>query len=100
MSNRVLSGSIWVVSTGRNALVVLVSSVLAYSQCTTSEGCPFILTGKVKSGLPRLAVPKFETTILGPNGTMETQDFSQMVRIALNTIGVQLCHHLCHFIAL
>lgn len=90
VSNRVLSGSIWVVSTGRNALVVLVSSVLAYSQCTTLESCPFILTGKVKSGLPSLAVPKFETTILGPNGTIETQDFPQMVRIAMISFHVLL----------
>lgn len=81
VENRVLSGSIWVVSTGRNALVVLVSSVLAYSQCTQIESCPFILTGKVKSGLPSLEVPKFETTILGPNNTKVTQDFPQMVSI-------------------
>lgn len=79
VKNRILSGSIWVVSTGRNALVVLVSSVLAYSQCTQLEDCPFILTGRVKSGLPNLAIPKFETTILGPNDTKVTQDFPQMV---------------------
>ncbi|XP_060653842.1 sodium-independent sulfate anion transporter isoform X1 [Drosophila nasuta] len=78
-AQQLLSGSIWVVSTGRNALVVLVSSVLAYSQCKSQDSCPFILTGKVKSGLPSLALPKFETTILGKNGTEVPQTFEQML---------------------
>ncbi|KAH8405048.1 hypothetical protein KR222_005641 [Zaprionus bogoriensis] len=78
-AQQLLSGSIWVVSTGRNALVVLVSSVLAYTQCKQMDSCPFILTGKVKSGLPSLAVPKFETTVLGKNGTHVTQGFEQML---------------------
>lgn len=78
-AQQLLSGSIWVASTGRNALVVLISSGLAYSQCKHLDVCPFILTGKVKSGLPSLALPKFETRILGTNGTEEQQDFQQMV---------------------
>ncbi|KAH8399187.1 hypothetical protein KR215_003782 [Drosophila sulfurigaster] len=81
-AQQLLSGSIWVVSTGRNALVVLVSSVLAYSQCKSQDSCPFILTGKVKSGLPSLALPKFETTILGKNGTEVPQTFEQMASLS------------------
>lgn len=78
-AQQLLSGSIWVICTGRNALVVLMSSVLAYSQCGQQADCPFILTGKVKSGLPSLALPKFETTIIGQNGTEEHQNFEDMV---------------------
>ncbi|XP_017861035.1 PREDICTED: sodium-independent sulfate anion transporter [Drosophila arizonae] len=78
-AQQLLSGSIWVICTGRNALVVLMSSVLAYSQCGQQTDCPFILTGKVKSGLPSLALPKFETTIIGQNGTEEHQNFEDML---------------------
>ncbi|ALC44993.1 CG6928 [Drosophila busckii] len=78
-AKQLLSGSIWVIATGRNALVVLISSILAYSQCKTKDSCPFILTGRVKSGLPSIALPKFETSILGKNGTAVTQNFEQML---------------------
>jgi len=53
--------------------------VLAYSTCEQMESCPFILTGKVKSGLPNVSLPKFETTILDRNGTEIRQNFEQMV---------------------
>ncbi|XP_043951378.1 sodium-independent sulfate anion transporter isoform X1 [Drosophila biarmipes] len=78
-TQRLISGSIWVIATGRNALVVLVTSVLAYSTCEHMESCPYILTGKVKSGLPNVSLPKFETTILDRNGTEITQNFEQML---------------------
>ncbi|XP_033160778.1 sodium-independent sulfate anion transporter isoform X2 [Drosophila mauritiana] len=78
-TQQLVSGSIWVIATGRNALVVLVTSVLAYSTCEQMENCPFILTGKVKSGLPNVSLPKFETTILDRNGTEIRQNFEQML---------------------
>ncbi|KMY99139.1 sodium-independent sulfate anion transporter isoform X1 [Drosophila simulans] len=78
-TQQLVSGSIWVIATGRNALVVLVTSVLAYSTCEQMESCPFILTGKVKSGLPNVSLPKFETTILDRNGTEIRQNFEQML---------------------
>ncbi|XP_043651097.1 sodium-independent sulfate anion transporter isoform X1 [Drosophila teissieri] len=78
-TQQLISGSIWVIATGRNALVVLVTSVLAYSTCEQMESCPFILTGKVKSGLPNVSLPKFETTILDRNGTEIRQNFEQML---------------------
>ncbi|KAH8268731.1 hypothetical protein KR018_000028 [Drosophila ironensis] len=78
-AQQLISGTIWVIATGRNALVVLVTSALAYSTCEQSDSCPYILTGKVKSGLPQVAVPKFETTILDKNGTQITQNFEQML---------------------
>ncbi|EDV51508.1 sodium-independent sulfate anion transporter isoform X1 [Drosophila erecta] len=77
-TQQLISGSIWVIATGRNALVVLVTSVLAYSTCEQMESCPFILTGKVKSGLPSVSLPKFGTTILDRNGTEIRQNFEQM----------------------
>ncbi|XP_030372597.1 sodium-independent sulfate anion transporter isoform X1 [Scaptodrosophila lebanonensis] len=76
---QLLSGSIWVIATGRNALVVLVSSGLAYSTCDRTDSCPYILTGKVKSGLPSLALPKFDTVILGRNDTKVSQNYEQML---------------------
>ncbi|KAH8339205.1 hypothetical protein KR074_006911 [Drosophila pseudoananassae] len=78
-AQQLISGTIWVIATGRNALVVLVTSVLAYSTCEQMDSCPYILTGNVKSGLPKLAVPKFETTILDKNGTEISQNFEQML---------------------
>ncbi|KRK01719.1 sodium-independent sulfate anion transporter isoform X3 [Drosophila yakuba] len=78
-TQQLISGGIWVIATGRNALVVLVTSVLAYSTCEHMESCPFILTGKVKSGLPNVSLPKFETTILDRNGTEIRQNFEQML---------------------
>ncbi|KAH8264919.1 hypothetical protein KR038_008017 [Drosophila bunnanda] len=78
-AQQLVSGSIWVIATGRNALVVLVTSVLAYSTCDQMDSCPYILTGKVKSGLPNVALPKFETTILNRNGTEIPQNFEQML---------------------
>ncbi|KAI8040382.1 hypothetical protein M5D96_006322 [Drosophila gunungcola] len=78
-TQQLISGSIWVIATGRNALVVLVTSVLAYSTCEQMASCPYILTGKVKSGLPNVSMPKFETTILDRNGTEIKQNFEQML---------------------
>ncbi|XP_070071660.1 sodium-independent sulfate anion transporter isoform X1 [Drosophila takahashii] len=78
-AQQLISGSIWVIATGRNALVVLVTSVLAYNTCEQMASCPYILTGKVKSGLPNVTLPKLETTILDRNGTEITQNFEQML---------------------
>ncbi|XP_036670834.3 sodium-independent sulfate anion transporter isoform X1 [Drosophila suzukii] len=78
-TQQLISGSIWVIATGRNALVVLVTSALAYSTCEQMDSCPYILTGKVKSGLPNVSLPKFETTILDRNGTEIRQNFEQML---------------------
>lgn len=77
---RILSGTLWVIATGRNALVVLVASVLAYNTCDTHESCPFVLTGKVKSGFPDVELPKFHTTIQGSNGTAVEQDYKDMLK--------------------
>lgn len=58
--------ALWLLSTARNALVVILCSVLAFALASNSsnndEG-PFILTGTVRSGLPPLGVPPFTTTV-------------------------------------
>lgn len=59
--------------------MVLVSSTIAFYTCQNKDVCPFILTGKVKSGLPDFEVPKFETTILNANGTEVKQNYADML---------------------
>ncbi|XP_058130157.1 sodium-independent sulfate anion transporter [Anopheles ziemanni] len=61
----------WLVATARNALVVLVTSFIAFYFDKRGER-PFILTGTVKSGIPDFQLPPFSTVLPsggGPNGT-------------------------------
>ncbi|XP_013112921.2 sodium-independent sulfate anion transporter [Stomoxys calcitrans] len=78
-ANKFVKSFLWIVATGRNALIVLISSVIAYKTCQSSDNCPFILTGKVKSGLPDMQLPKFETDILSSNGTEVHQNYANML---------------------
>lgn len=57
---RILTKIIWLISTARNAIVVIVCSTIAYKMKTPS-GSPFVLTGQVKSGLPAFSLPPFST---------------------------------------
>ncbi|XP_037815518.1 sodium-independent sulfate anion transporter [Lucilia sericata] len=74
-----LKSFIWIIATGRNALIVLLASTIAYYTCDSKDSCPFILTGTVKSGLPDFQIPKFETTILSANGTEIKQNYQDML---------------------
>lgn len=47
---KVIGGSIWLISTARNAILVLVTSLISYYAAEKGQ-MPFILTGKVKSGM-------------------------------------------------
>ena len=60
---------LWYISISRNALVVLVSSVIAYNW---TGHVPFKLSGKVESGIPRIQIPQF--TIEYDNKTMDFVD--------------------------
>ncbi|KAJ8959235.1 hypothetical protein NQ318_022498 [Aromia moschata] len=60
---RYLNYAFWLLSTSRNAIVVIACSFVAYFYETKSDGTPFILTGTVKPGLPELRLPPFETAI-------------------------------------
>nr|CAD7440334.1 unnamed protein product [Timema bartmani] len=58
---KALGKVLWFVSTGRNAMVVVLCAALAYF-FSTMEQAPFLLTGKIDAGLPPLAPPPFTTT--------------------------------------
>ncbi|XP_015596315.1 sodium-independent sulfate anion transporter [Cephus cinctus] len=53
----------WLISTARNAIIVIACSAVAYKLETSGSGSPFILTGPVKSGLPSFSFPPFSTQV-------------------------------------
>ncbi|XP_045497477.1 sodium-independent sulfate anion transporter-like [Colias croceus] len=61
-----LKKALWLFSTSRNAIVVLICSVMAYVWEANSKS-PFKLTGTVKDGLPPWSLPPFSTTVDGRN---------------------------------
>ncbi|XP_076229622.1 sodium-independent sulfate anion transporter isoform X2 [Nomia melanderi] len=58
-----LTKMVWLISTARNAIIVIVCSAIAYKFQSTETGSPFILTGPVRSGLPSFKLPPFSTQI-------------------------------------
>lgn len=58
-----MSRVLWLISTSRNALVVIVCSAIAYVCETKYGGSPFQLTGTVRPGLPEFKPPPFQTTM-------------------------------------
>lgn len=76
-SRKIMGGALWLIATARNAIIVLISSTFAY-YADQYEEKPFILTGKVKSGLPEPALPPFETSYIN-NGTVVQMGFMDMV---------------------
>ncbi|KAJ8915141.1 hypothetical protein NQ315_000393 [Exocentrus adspersus] len=58
----ILSKVVWLISTARNIIVVIVSAFLAYYFQSHAQH-PFILTGFVKPGLPTLSPPPFTTQV-------------------------------------
>lgn len=77
---RLFNGSLWLIATARNALLVFFTSFLAYFAAKQGK-TPFILTGTVRSGLPEMAFPPFSTYKAGgPNGTLVEMGFQDMVR--------------------
>lgn len=69
----IIKKTIWLISTARNAIVVVVCSVIAYKYDTSESGSPFILTGPVRSGLPSFGLPPFSTQV-----NNQTFTFTQM----------------------
>lgn len=55
--------TLWLLSTSRNALVVLFCTIVAYVMQEHGSGAPFQLTGNVRSGLPEISLPPFHTEI-------------------------------------
>ncbi|CAH0723345.1 unnamed protein product, partial [Brenthis ino] len=67
-SQKSLKKALWLLSTSRNAIIVLLCSVMAFAWESHSES-PFKLTGTVKEGLPSWSVPPFNTNYNGRNVT-------------------------------
>ncbi|CAK1596276.1 unnamed protein product [Parnassius mnemosyne] len=63
-----LKKALWLISTSRNAVIVLLCSLLAFFLDRHSES-PFKLTGTVKEGLPTWSLPPFNTEYGGRNIT-------------------------------
>ncbi|XP_050298002.1 sodium-independent sulfate anion transporter [Anthonomus grandis grandis] len=68
-SQKSINYTLWLISTSRNAIVVILCSTVAYLYETQGTGSPFRLTGTVKSGLPEFKVPPFSTVL---NNTTKT----------------------------
>ncbi|XP_041978549.1 sodium-independent sulfate anion transporter isoform X2 [Aricia agestis] len=60
--------TLWLLSTSRNAIIVVVCSVIAFV-CESREMSLFNLTGTVKEGLPPWSLPPFGTSYDGRNVT-------------------------------
>lgn len=78
-SRRIFHSALWLIATARNALIVVVASLIAF-QCERSGTSPFILTGTVRSGIPDFTFPPWQTTVLSANGTIVDMNFGGMVR--------------------
>ncbi|GAB1859022.1 Sodium-independent sulfate anion transporter [Camponotus japonicus] len=72
-SKKIFTKTIWLVSTARNAIVVIICSAIAYKYDSSESGSPFILTGPVRSGLPPFGFPPFSTRV-----NNQTFTFTQM----------------------
>lgn len=62
-NQRIISKTLWLISTSRNALVVVICSAIAYFYETRGPGSPFRLTGTVRPGLPNFNPPPFSTIL-------------------------------------
>lgn len=77
MSSRVqviMQKSLWLLSTARNILVVLVCGVICWLLESHLGSSPVKLTGHVKQGLPEFQLPPFQTYYKN-----ETYNFVDMV---------------------
>ncbi|CAH1996912.1 unnamed protein product [Acanthoscelides obtectus] len=73
-NQRVINYGIWLVSTSRNAIIVITCSAIAYYYTSIGEESPFLLTGSVKSGLPEFKLPPTQTVL-----NNRTVTFGEMV---------------------
>ncbi|KAG7154032.1 Sodium-independent sulfate anion transporter-like 2 [Homarus americanus] len=61
LGQRILRKTVFYLSVGRNAIVVVIASVIAY--CLDGDDQPFSITGFVNPGIPYASVPPFSTEI-------------------------------------
>ncbi|XP_076275104.1 sodium-independent sulfate anion transporter-like isoform X1 [Rhynchophorus ferrugineus] len=64
----------WLISTSRNAIVVIICSTIAFMYESRGSGSPFRLTGDVKAGLPEFKLPPFSTMV-----NNSTREFPEML---------------------
>ena len=99
----ILSKAVWVISTARNAVVVVVCALMAYGfdpvlpdgdsdltasnldhmedthKMTVTHNTTFILTGNIQRGLPAFQAPPFSTNVTDGHGVFHYTPFSEMV---------------------
>ncbi|KAL3274391.1 hypothetical protein HHI36_015786 [Cryptolaemus montrouzieri] len=78
VKSKITKKTLWLLSISRNALIVLITSSIAYYYCQKDGHAPFVLSGKIPSGLPHFSLPKFSTI-----HNNETMHFTDM----LHTLG-------------
>ncbi|XP_063377763.1 sodium-independent sulfate anion transporter-like [Cydia fagiglandana] len=66
----------WFVSLARNAVVVIIGMIIAYTLKLSTGTEPLILIGDIGSGLPKIEPPPFSTTVGN-----ETYTFSDMMSV-------------------
>ena len=77
----ILSKVVWLLSVARNAVIVIVCALIAYG-CdpqlpeTPTRNTTFILTGNLKSGIPKFQLPPFSVK---NTETGEVTDFAGMI---------------------
>ncbi len=78
------------ISLGRNALAVIIGTVIAFFMTTETSSAPFAITGEVDTGLPQVALPPFSVVTHG-NDTLNFVEMLENVGpgfIAITLIGV------------
>lgn len=74
---KVINGTVWLIGTARNAILVIVSGFIGYTFCANGPP-PFKVIGSVPQGLPTVQLPPFGYTEEN-NGTTIVHTFLQMV---------------------
>ncbi|CAH0388806.1 unnamed protein product [Bemisia tabaci] len=64
----------WFISVSKNAIIVVLFTMLSYYFATSHGSAPFLLSGQMKSGIPSLTLPPFSTTMHN-----KTIGFTEMV---------------------
>ncbi|RZC41119.1 Sulfate tra GLY domain containing protein [Asbolus verrucosus] len=81
--NEVLKKTFWFLSISKNAIIVFLTSTVGFYYFEYRGGAPFVLSGKVPQGLPKLHPPHFGTQIGN-----ETVSFMEMVHTLGSSIVV------------
>ena len=80
-AQKILSNGIWLLSIGRNAVIVIVCALMAYGfnpdlPNEPTRNTTFILTGNLKSGIPKFQLPPFS---INNTATGVITDFGGMI---------------------